>query len=203
MNRNVLRHHNITAIVSLLDGPYPKWNKSKNREIVPQTRHMFVPCLDNSTMDILCLLDDICNFIDLQLGRQTLESLPSSEATEEQDLQSIPTTPSSYSTREPNVLIHCRLGMSRSASVAIAYLMRQRQQSLDVILPEVKTRRHVRPRENFIDQLDIWQAVEYQPWEDSEKQRPKLAYRSYLEKRARKLAAKGLTGNEPIVPVQS
>jgi dual specificity phosphatase 12 len=201
MNRNVLRHHNITAIVSLLDGPYPKWNKAKNRKIVPQDCHMFVPCLDNSTMNILCLLDDICNFIDLQLRRQSRESTPYSVISEEYDLESILTTSNNEPTRESNVLIHCRLGMSRSASVAIAYLMRQRQESLDVILPEVKTRRHVRPRENFIDQLDTWQAVDYQIWEDSEKKRPKLPYQSFLEKRAAKLAAKGLTGNEPNLPV--
>ncbi|KAJ4008264.1 hypothetical protein NW752_010144 [Fusarium irregulare] len=201
MNRNVLRQHNITAVVSLLDGPYQKWDKTKNREIVPQDCHMFVPCLDNSTMDILCLLDNICNFIDLQLGRRHLGSLPSSACGEESELESLSTIPSSDSTREPNVLIHCRMGMSRSAAVAVAYLMRQKQESLDVILPQVKTKRHVRPRENFIDQLDIWQAVDYQPWEDNEKKRPKPPYQKYLDKRAVKLAAKGLTGNEPIVPV--
>jgi dual specificity phosphatase 12 len=201
MNRNVLRHHNITAIVSLLDGPYPRWDMTKNREIVPEDCHMFVPCLDNSTMDILCLLDNICNFIDLQLGRRRLESPPSSVCGEESELESLSTTPSSDLTREPNVLIHCRMGVSRSAAVAVAYLMRQKQESLDVILPQVKTKRHVRPRENFIDQLDIWQAVDYQPWEDNEKKRPKSPYQKYLDKRAAKLAAKGLTGNEPIVPV--
>lgn len=203
MNRNVLRHHNITAIVSLLDGPYPKWDMTKNREIVPEDCHMFVPCLDNSTMDILCLLDNICNFIDLQLGRRRLESPPSSVCGEESEIESLSTTPSSDLTREPNVLIHCRMGMSRSAAVAVAYLMRQKQESLDVILPQVKTKRHVRPRENFIDQLDIWQAVDYQPWEDNEKKRPKSQYQKYLDKRNAKLAAKGLTGNEPIVPVRN
>ncbi|CAG7556917.1 unnamed protein product [Fusarium equiseti] len=201
MNRNVLRYHNITAIVSLLDGPYPKWNMPKNREIVPEDCHMFVPCLDNSTMDILCLLDNICNFIDLQLGRRRLESPSSSVCGEESELESLSTTPSSDLTRDPNVLIHCRMGMSRSAAVAVAYLMRQKQESLDVILPQVKTKRHVSPRENFIDQLDIWQAVDYQPWEDNEKKRPKSPYQKYLDKRAVKLAAKGLTGNEPIFPV--
>ncbi|KAM0564047.1 hypothetical protein ACHAPJ_000255 [Fusarium lateritium] len=201
MNRNVLRHHNITAIISLLDGPYSKWDKPKNRQIVPRECHLFVPCLDNSTMDILSLLDDICDFIDLQLGHYSPLRSPSSVLSEEFDFDSNSTTPSEDLTREPNVLIHCRLGMSRSASVAIAYLMRQRHEILNVILPEVRTRRKVKPRENFIDQLQVWQAVGYQLWEDSERRIPKMPYQGYLDRRAVRLAAKGLTGNEPIVPL--
>ncbi|KAJ3471011.1 hypothetical protein MRS44_001110 [Fusarium solani] len=153
LNRNVLRHHNITAIVSLLDGGYAKWNSPRNRQIVPQECHLFVPCLDNSTMDILTLLDEICAFIDLQLGHQSRPRSPSSLLSEDLDFDSTPSTPSEAPTKGPNILIHCRLGMSRSASVAIAYLMRRRGESLDVILPEVRTRRKVKPRDNFMDQL--------------------------------------------------
>ncbi|KAM5356098.1 hypothetical protein ACJ41O_002744 [Fusarium nematophilum] len=198
MNRNVLRHHNITAIVSLLDDGYAKWNSPRNRQIVPQECHLFVPCLDNSTMDILNILDDICNFIDVQLGHQSpLQSSPC-VVSEDLDFDSTPSTPDE---KEPNVLIHCRLGMSRSASVAIAYLMRQRRESLNVILPEVRTRRKVKPRDNFIDQLQVWEAVGYQVWQDKERRVPKDGYRGYLDRRAVRLKAKGLTGNEPILPV--
>ncbi|CZR35054.1 uncharacterized protein FPRO_00824 [Fusarium proliferatum ET1] len=201
MNRNVLRHHNITAIVSLLDGPYSKWDSPKNRQIVPQECHLFVPCLDNSTMDILCLLDNICDFIDLQLdGHGSLHS-PCYIMSKEFGTDTASTIESEDSAQEPNVLIHCRLGMSRSASVAIAYLMRQRQLDLDVIIAEVRARRKVKPRVNFMDQLQVWQAVEYQLWEDNQKRIPKAPYQSYLDGRAVRLAAKGLTGNEPIVPL--
>ncbi|KAF4974176.1 hypothetical protein FZEAL_8881 [Fusarium zealandicum] len=195
MNRNVLRHHNITAIVSLLDGSYAKWNNPKNRQIVPQECHLFVPCLDNSTMDILTLLDDICDFIDSQLGS------PSDVLSEELGFDSTPSTPSEASAQGPNVLIHCRLGMSRSASVAIAYLMRRRRESLSVILPEVRMRRKVKPRDNFLDQLQVWEAVGYQVWEDKEGRVPKAPYQGYLGRRAVRLVARGLTGNEPILPV--
>ncbi|KAF4453251.1 hypothetical protein F53441_4058 [Fusarium austroafricanum] len=201
LNRNVLRHHNITAIVSLLDGPYSKWSKPKNRQIVPQECHLFVPCLDNSTMDILCLLDDICKFIDLQLDRHGPLRSPSSVISEEFNFDSTSTIGSEESTREPNVLIHCRLGMSRSASVAIGYLMRERQESPGVILSDIKTKRKVKPRDNFIDQLQVWEAVGYQLWEDSQRQVPKAPYQGYLDRRAARLVAKGLTGNEPIVPL--
>ncbi|KAF4469646.1 dual specificity phosphatase [Fusarium albosuccineum] len=201
MNRNVLRHHNITAIVSLLDGGYAKWSSPKNRQIVPQECHLFVPCLDNSTMDILTLLDDICDFIDLQLGPGSPLPSPSSFLSEELDFDSTPSTPSEDPGRQPNVLIHCRLGMSRSASVAIAYLMRQRRESLNIILPEVRTRRRVKPRDNFLDQLQVWEAVGYDVWQDKARRVPKEAYQGYLDRRAVRLAAKGLTGNEPILPV--
>ncbi|KAJ4173654.1 hypothetical protein NW754_012651 [Fusarium falciforme] len=201
LNRNVLRHHNITAIVSLLDGGYAKWNSPRNRQIVPQECHLFVPCLDNSTMDILTLLDEICAFIDLQLGHQSRPRSPSSLLSEDLDFDSTPSTPSEAPAKGPNILIHCRLGMSRSASVAIAYLMRRRGESLDVILPEVRTRRKVKPRDNFMDQLRVWGEVGYEVWEDKERRIPKELYRGYLDRRAVRLAAKGLTGNEPILPV--
>jgi dual specificity phosphatase 12 len=153
MNRNVLRHHNITAIVSLLDGPYSKWDSPKNRQIVPQECHIFVPCLDTSTMDVLCLLDGTCDSINLQLDRHGSLRSPSSIISGQFDLDTASTIESDYSARESNVLIHCRLGMSRSASVTIAYLMRQRELGLDVIIAEVRARRKVKPRGNFMDQL--------------------------------------------------
>lgn len=199
LNRNVLRYHNITAIVSLLDEPCAKWNYPRNREIVPQHRHLFVPCLDTSTMDILVLLDDICRFIDIQLDKAYQPSSPTtSTPSTPSDTSPIASPPTEQSHNAPNVLIHCRLGMSRSASVAIAYLMRQRQQSLDIVFPDVRARRKVRPRDNFLDQLRVWEAAIYHVWEDQDKLVPKEQYQEYLSRRDVRLKSKGLTGNEPI-----
>ncbi|KAF7971877.1 hypothetical protein HWV62_19761 [Athelia sp. TMB] len=54
------------------------------------------------------------------------------------------------------VLVHCMLGMSRSASVVLAYLMASRGMSLVVALAHVKVRRIiVQPNAGFVKQL-MW-----------------------------------------------
>ncbi|KAH8736927.1 protein-tyrosine phosphatase-like protein [Ilyonectria robusta] len=203
LKRQVLRENNITAVVSLLDGGYNKWSHPEYRAIIPEDCHLYVPCLDSSTMDILALLEEICDFIEIQLSSnsipQSVASTPHSVAStpseewDESSLQLGVETP-----REANVLIHCQLGVSRSATVAIAYLMRKRREGLDSVYPEVRQRRKVKPRDNFIDQLRVWEAVRYEVWEDAAKTTPKEQYRGYLARRAVRLRAKGLTGNEPI-----
>ncbi|KAK7423336.1 hypothetical protein QQX98_001127 [Neonectria punicea] len=197
LKRQVLRENNITAVVSLLDTGYDKWSHPEYRAIIPAECHLYVPCLDSSTMDILALLEGICDFIDAQLSSNalpgSLASTPSEEWDQESSLDAFVETPHSA-----NVLIHCQLGMSRSATVAIAYLMRKRHEGLDSVYPDVRQRREVKPRDNFIDQLRVWEAVQYHVWEDAAKTTPKEQYRGYLNRRAVRLRAKGLTGNEPI-----
>lgn len=203
LKRQVLRENNITAVVSLLDGGYNKWSHPEYRAIIPEDCHLYVPCLDSSTMDILALLEEICDFIEIQLSSnsiaQSVASTPHSVVStpaEEWDESSLQL--GVETSREANVLIHCQLGMSRSATVAIAYLMRKRHEGLDSVYPEVRQRRKVKPRDNFIDQLRVWEAVGYEVREDAAKTTPKEQYRGYLARRAVRLRAKGLTGNEPI-----
>lgn len=55
----------------------------------------------------------------------------------------------------PNVLIHCTAGISRSASVAIAYVIRKKKYSAQEALNFVKSRRPiVWPNNSFFRQLD-------------------------------------------------
>lgn len=197
LKRQVLRDNGITAVVSLLDGRYEKWNHADYRAIIPLESHLYVPCLDSSTMDVLVLLDDICDFIDAQLRREPPGVISSPTTTASKPVDELPrgvATPG-----EPNVLIHCRLGISRSATVAIAYLMRRRNQGLDVVYASVRQRRRVvRPRDNFLEQLRVWEAVGHRVWDDDAKTKPKPEYRVYLDGRAVRLKAKGLTGREPL-----
>ncbi|KPM45496.1 hypothetical protein AK830_g1091 [Neonectria ditissima] len=197
LKRQVLRENNITAVVSLLDGGYDKWSHPEYRAIIPAACHLYVPCLDSSTMDILALLEEICDFIDVQLDSNALPGSVASTPSEEWDRESC-LSDSLETPRSANVLIHCQLGMSRSAAVAIAYLMRKRHEGLDAVYPDVKRRRNVKPRDNFIDQLRVWEAVQYDVWEDAAKTTPKEQYRGYLNRRAARLRAKCLTGNEAI-----
>ncbi|KAJ8497134.1 hypothetical protein ONZ51_g687 [Trametes cubensis] len=58
------------------------------------------------------------------------------------------------------VLVHCVWGMSRSASVAIAYLIKARSMSLDEALNLARTRRRVvRPNQGFMAQLKVYERV--------------------------------------------
>ncbi|CDO72775.1 hypothetical protein BN946_scf184994.g28 [Trametes cinnabarina] len=58
------------------------------------------------------------------------------------------------------VLLHCVWGMSRSASVAIAYLIAARRMSLDEALQLARARRKVvRPNQGFMGQLKVYEKV--------------------------------------------
>lgn len=46
----------------------------------------------------------------------------------------------------------------------------------------------------------MWGRVGYEIWEDAEKKTLKAPYAVYLERRAERLKARGLTGDEPVVP---
>ncbi|KAK2848547.1 hypothetical protein FQN49_005614 [Arthroderma sp. PD_2] len=94
------------------------------------------------------------------------------------------------------MLVHCERGISRAPTMVIAYLMRKYGKSRDAVLADVKAKRKIKPNSGFMDQLEVWEQVEYQPWEDEEKTIPKAAYKAYLERRAVRLKEKGLTGDE-------
>jgi protein-tyrosine phosphatase len=57
------------------------------------------------------------------------------------------------------ILVHCTLGISRSVTVVIAYLVRKYKMKLDDALVMSKSKRKVKPSLNFITQLYIWEQV--------------------------------------------
>ena len=62
--------------------------------------------------------------------------------------------------QDGRVLVHCVWGMSRSASVVVAYLIAARSMSLDEALRIVRARRRIaRPNSGFMDQLKVYERV--------------------------------------------
>ncbi|XP_061755899.1 protein phosphatase Slingshot homolog 3 isoform X2 [Nerophis ophidion] len=59
-----------------------------------------------------------------------------------------------------SVLVHCKMGVSRSASTVIAYAMKQQRWPLDVALAYVRDRRAIiRPNEGFTKQLQTYNGI--------------------------------------------
>ncbi|VDB95559.1 unnamed protein product [Peniophora sp. CBMAI 1063] len=60
--------------------------------------------------------------------------------------------------RGKNVLVHCQQGISRSASIVIAYLMRKRGMTFDAALAYVRSRRAcIKPNSGFVRCLQEWE----------------------------------------------
>lgn len=64
------------------------------------------------------------------------------------------------------VLVHCKMGVSRSGSTVIAYAMKQQRWPLDVALAYVKERRSIiKPNEAFMKQLQTYDGILKARWD--------------------------------------
>lgn len=67
------------------------------------------------------------------------------------------------------VLVHCKMGISRSGSTVIAYAMKQQRWPLDVALAYVKERRSIiKPNEGFMKQLQTYDGILKARWDTRE-----------------------------------
>ncbi|KFZ03863.1 hypothetical protein V502_10601 [Pseudogymnoascus sp. VKM F-4520 (FW-2644)] len=202
----IIEENSITAIVVLEPNKGPLWNRPHFRAHFPPSQRLFVACLDNSTQDVLIHLSGICDFIDRQLDAEVggppreSESEGYSALFPEEELKRLKKIEDESWTRggTPHVLVHCEKGYSRSPMVLIAYLMRRRREGLDKVVQDVRGKRRMKPNPNFMEQLRVWESVEYEIWEDEGKTVPKAAYAEYLRGRKERLEEQGLTGDEPI-----
>ncbi|VDQ00463.1 unnamed protein product [Trichobilharzia regenti] len=65
------------------------------------------------------------------------------------------------SIKQSSILVHCAMGVSRSASVVIAYIMRQNCLSYDEAYTIVNRKRSVFPNNGFINQLKLFHAMKW------------------------------------------
>ncbi|PSR82939.1 protein-tyrosine phosphatase-like protein, partial [Coniella lustricola] len=60
------------------------------------------------------------------------------------------------------ILVHCHLGVSRSATIVAAYLMYRDREHCDRILPAIiRKRPKVNPNQGFRRQLDVWYKTDF------------------------------------------
>ena len=213
--RNILQDHNIIAVVSLCAGRWVQWHQPWYKKIILEGNHLYIPCNDSMTHDLLPDLAGICNFIHSHRNSEfsnVSNVEPSSNVSNVESSSNVSNVEPSSNVSNvessnvsntqsfiiPGVLVHCDRGMSRSATALIAYLMRTHRLCFSDALASVKEKRHIKPNQNFKEQLQVWEAVGYEIWEDFEGRIPKAEYAAYLAKRAIRLEERGLTGNEPI-----
>lgn len=191
--RAMLEENHINAIVSLTDAGWVWWRTTTRNAGIPEHRHKWIQCADSSTQDLLVHMSDICDFID-QMASPALSSLSSLPVDDKHTMNDASGAP-------PAILIHCDLGISRSPTIIVAYLMRKLRLHRQDVLDFVQTKQRIKPSANLTRQLEVWEEVGYQVWEDEDRTVPKAPYKAFLEDRAALLKKKGLTGNEPLAPL--
>lgn len=173
--REVLESNKITAVVSVVEVRHALWNRTKFTDSIRPGHHLWIECFDSKVENMLVLMGTVCDFIDANLEPE--------------------------GSKPPGcVLVHCKMGISRSATMVIAYLMQKLGKSRDEVLAEVKIKwPRARPSSNFMAQLEIWEKVGYDLWADEAKTVPKPEYEAYLAKRSAYLREHGLTGEEGYI----
>lgn len=119
-----------------------------------------IPALDEPSFDLLCSFNDTCDLIKNNLAESK------------------------------GVLVHSGMGMSRSATVVVAYIMKVRMQGTFEAVGFVKKKHGAaQPNRGFINQLMVWEECECDIFEDVDGHR--TAKRAYLEWKEEPCTGKG------------
>ncbi|KAL2047264.1 hypothetical protein N7G274_001283 [Stereocaulon virgatum] len=119
-------------------------------------QHVFIKKYDESGEDLLAILPEACRVIEESRARGA------------------------------GVLVHCAMGVSRSASVVVAYVMQRWGISPTEALTFVRGKRYVvSPNRGFLEQLEVWRECGYDVFSkirvDGQRV-PKEAYRRWLKR---------------------
>ncbi|CAG8025840.1 unnamed protein product [Penicillium nalgiovense] len=174
-NIEMLAENCFKAVVSLSDGLWGRW-RSHTIRTVPEHHHKWVQGCRLVNARPPCLYER-----HLRLYRAT--GIPGSFLI---DLLPIDDDHTKDSKLEA-IMVHCDLGISRSPTIIIAYLTRKLHIPLMEVLEFVQSEQtfpRVRPSKNFTRQLQVWEKVGYQVWENKDQTVPKPAYKAFLDDRA-------------------
>lgn len=134
----VLSRLGITHVVSVVREPWYRYPR--------EVRQLCIPIEDTPFSNIVGHFDTTTAWIQRALTQKG------------SGLDSVPPEDSAKDAKDAKVLVHCMWGMSRSASIIVAYIMATRKMTLQSALNFVKARRSViRPNRGFLAQLGLFQ----------------------------------------------
>ncbi|KAL3117145.1 hypothetical protein niasHT_007548 [Heterodera trifolii] len=114
---------------------------------------------------VLCTLDHIPQIRHLQnveYRHIRMADVESEELLASQKLQNALDYVEDSVNRGINIVVHCQCGISRSATVVMAYLMRKYKWSVNEAFSFVQARRScVQPNPSFLRQLEVFQKLDY------------------------------------------
>lgn len=215
-SESLLKLYNISAVISVISRrllPFPK-------SLVPDDEpgphpleklfaikdRMVIISEDCCSANLIQHFDGACEFIHRYRHPPAPNVLPSFDVDAQNHHQSM--FPPGYrpgAQEKPppvagNVLVHCTMGISRSATVVAAYLMWRRRETAASMLTLMRHQRpKVAPNDGFLDQLLVWQDVCYDIWENRKFCIPRQEYRRLQGrmldyKKVEKMRDKALTG---------
>ena len=88
-----------------------------------------IPAMDMFTFKLDRFFDEACDFIAKAVGRKSSGKL------------------------NGKIFVHCKEGVSRSASLVLAYLVRDQEMELKDAVRLVRSKREITPNEGFLQQL--------------------------------------------------
>jgi dual specificity phosphatase 12 len=157
----------ISAVVSVLKDPHTLSHPSLHK-----CQHLTIDLEDTDDTDLLCHLPDTYTFIHRALS-QKKKSIGNGN-----------TSSSSSPSSSPAVLIHCAQGVSRSASIATAYIMKsQSQPYLTALSLLQQSHPTALPNSNFAYQLHLYHTMGCQLTSTGNNN---VAYRRHLLKQTAK-----------------
>ncbi|KAL5353629.1 hypothetical protein ACLOAV_001666 [Pseudogymnoascus australis] len=175
--REILEDNKITAVISVLDAPHSLWKRKKFTDSIKPGHHLWIETLDNKSQDMLVFMRTVCDFIDANLEPEGSQP-------------------------PGRVLVHCEMGISRSSTMVVAYMMRKLGKGRDELLAQVKAIwPRARPNSNLTAQLEIWEKAGYDVWADEAGKVPRPEYATYKAQREAYLKERGLTGEEGKRPL--
>lgn len=179
-SEKALRQLKITAAVSVVSKhrrPFPQPRTAHG--LMGRSQHpleklfdvedRLVVFVDDTRSDnIFRYLEGACEFIDYQLHTASVRDRADFDTKVACDSDGRGSRPNSrkYTAKETGrVLVHCTLGISRSVTIAAAYIMWKWGICASQALQHMQKKRSMSsPNESFIDQLLVWEELSCNPW---------------------------------------
>jgi atypical dual specificity phosphatase len=157
----------ITHIITVLEEPvtFPKTARS--------LKLLHIPASDDVNTDLLSFMDKTTEFIKEAIGthKQEKHQLGRASSAEIADKRPVALDPE----QENRVLVHCLAGMSRSATIVIAYLLATTPMTTDEATEFVRSKRSIiRPNYGFTKQLEQYERRHFSSAEKTNRPQRKL-----------------------------